>query len=169
MKPTSKEEIVKRILETDNDIALEDEEVIHLLVKEKVSKDINKTHVNKLSLGDKLADKLAEFVGSWTFICAFIIILILWIYINVTLMKKPFDPYPFILLNLVLSCVAAIQAPAIMMSQNRQEQKDRIRSENDYKVNLKSELIIEDLHNKIDKLIKNQEEIIELLNKVENK
>jgi uncharacterized membrane protein len=104
--------------------------------------------------GDRLADKIASFGGSWKFIIIFMAILLIWILINTwLLLSKPFDPYPFILLNLILSCIAAIQAPVIMMSQNRQETKDRLRAENDYVVNLKSELEIRLLNEKIDHLL----------------
>lgn len=103
------------------------------------------------SFGDRLADKVADFGGSWAFIITFGSILLCWIILNsFILISKPFDPYPYILLNLLLSCVAAMQAPVIMMSQNRQEAKDRKRSENDYMINLKSELEIRNLHQKID-------------------
>ncbi len=108
----------------------------------------------KLSTGQYLADNIAKFGGSWTFILSFGAVLILWILVNTLLLvKKPFDPFPFILLNLILSCLAAIQAPVIMMSQNRQEEKDRNRARNDYQVNLKAELEIRQLHEKIDHLI----------------
>jgi uncharacterized membrane protein len=110
-----------------------------------------------------MADKMAEFAGSWIFIFSFTAVLFSWLLINIILSKKAFDPFPFILLNLLLSCIAAIQAPIIMMSQNRQEKKDRLRAQNDYKVNIKSELIVEDLHYKLDKLMENQSEIIERL------
>ena len=104
--------------------------------------------------GERIADKVAEFGGSWKFIIIFMSFLILWIVANsLMLIFKPYDPYPFILLNLILSCVAAMQAPIIMMSQNRQEQKDRIRSQNDYLINLKAELEIRALNEKIDLLI----------------
>jgi uncharacterized membrane protein len=99
---------------------------------------------------------VAEFGGSWTFILSFFFVLLLWIGVNAALLARPFDPYPFILLNLVLSCLAAIQAPIIMMSQNRQEDKDRMRSENDYRTNLKAELEIRHLHEKMDYLVLHQ-------------
>jgi uncharacterized membrane protein len=106
------------------------------------------------NFGDRLADKIATFGGSWKFIIIFLAILLIWILVNAwLLLSKPFDPYPFILLNLILSCIAAIQAPVIMMSQNRQEAKDRLRAENDYVVNLKSELEIRLLNEKIDHLL----------------
>lgn len=119
-----------------------------------------------LSLGQRVADKVAAFGGSWTFIISFIVFLLIWIAFNVFwLSNKGFDPYPFILLNLILSCVAAFQAPVIMMSQNRQEEKDRERAKKDYKINLKSELEIRELHEKIDHLIIHyQQDLIEIQN-----
>lgn len=126
----------------------------------------------KSTFGERIADKVAEFGGSWTFIISFAAVLAAWITLNIVgLSAAPFDPYPFILLNLVLSCVAAMQAPVIMMSQRRQETKDRLRAENDYRVNLKAELEIRQLHEKIDhqlahqwqKLAKLQQIQIELL------
>lgn len=113
------------------------------------------------TFGQRIADKVAEFGGSWTFILSFMGFLAIWILINVLfLASKGFDPYPFILLNLILSCIAALQAPVIMMSQNRQEEKDRDRAKNDYMINLKSELEIRLLHEKIDHLIIQQEEAL---------
>ncbi|OJU63247.1 MAG: hypothetical protein BGO01_11550 [Armatimonadetes bacterium 55-13] len=110
-----------------------------------------------LSFGERLSDRLASFGGSWTFILAFGSVLVIWISINSWLaFAKPFDPYPFILLNLVLSCLAAIQAPVIMMSQNRQEARDLARGENDYKINLKAEIEIRAIDEKLDKLINDQ-------------
>lgn len=112
-----------------------------------------------LSQGQRIADKVAEFGGSWTFIISFGVFITIWICLNVFLLgKHSYDPYPFILLNLILSCVAAIQAPIIMMSQNRQEQKDRSRAKKDYMVNLKSELEIRNLHEKLDHLMIQQHE-----------
>ena len=112
---------------------------------------------SKLTLGQKLADKVADFGGSWTFIIAFGVFLLIWILLNIYwLMNRAFDPYPFIFLNLILSCLAALQAPIIMMSQNRQEAKDRIRSKYDYKVNLKAELEIRQIHEKLDHLLSKQ-------------
>ena len=115
-------------------------------------------------MGQKAADTIAKFAGSWAFIFSFTAILILWMIVNVLLAANAFDPYPFILLNLVLSCVAAIQAPLIMMSQNRQEEKDRRRAENDYKVNLKTEIMIEDLYDKVNIILAKQNEIEKSLN-----
>jgi len=117
-----------------------------------------------LTTGQRVADKVAFFGGSWTFIISFGVFIFIWISINVYwLVNKGFDPYPFILLNLILSCLAALQAPVIMMSQNRQEEKDRDRSKKDYMINLKSELEIRTLHEKIDHFIMDQQqELLEL-------
>jgi uncharacterized membrane protein len=117
-----------------------------------------------LTSGQRIADRVASFGGSWTFIIAFGVFIVLWISVNVFwLINKGFDPYPFILLNLILSCIAALQAPVIMMSQNRQEEKDRDRSKKDYMINLKSELEIRTLHEKIDHFIMDQQqELLEL-------
>ncbi|MFY7731162.1 MAG: DUF1003 domain-containing protein [Flavobacterium sp.] len=121
-----------------------------------------------LTLGQRVADKVADFGGSWTFIISFVIFLLVWIFINAfVFFNKGFDPYPFILLNLILSCVAALQAPVIMMSQNRQEEKDRSRAKNDYMVNLKSELEIRLLHEKLDHLILHQEQTLIEVQKVQ--
>ena len=118
----------------------------------------------EITFGQKLADKVAEFGGSWGFIIFFMTFLVAWILLNVFwLSNHGFDPFPFILLNLILSCIAAIQAPVIMMSQNRQEEKDRERSKKDYKINLKSELEIRELHEKIDHLIIHyQQDLLEI-------
>ena len=131
---------------------------------DKVENDDN----TPLTFGQKIADKVATFGGSWTFILSFCSFLILWILINVFwLNNQGFDPYPYILLNLILSCIAALQAPVIMMSQNRQEEKDRIRAKNDYMINLKSELEIRMLHEKIDHLIMHQQEELLEIQKVQ--
>ncbi len=150
---------VKGVLETEKGelSTLEEEVVRSLSEQELLSKNINVEFDQKLTLGQRLSDKLADSAGSWGFIIIFFGILILWIIINtVLLVWRHFDPYPFILLNLVLSCLAAIQAPVILMSQNRQESRDRLRAEHDYLVNLKAELEIRNLHEKIDHLLKNQ-------------
>ena len=130
-----------------------DEEVLNLLADSKISES---PATEKYTLGQRSADAIARFAGSWAFIFAFTGVLILWMVINTILASNAFDPYPFILLNLVLSCVAAIQAPLIMMSQNRQEEKDRSRAENDYKVNLKTEIMIEDLYDKVNAILAKQ-------------
>lgn len=160
--------IVKELLDvTDKEFT--DEELIHQLINTELSKDSDKT--DKLTFGQHAADAVARFAGSWAFIFSFIAIMVIWMVLNIVLKDKAFDAYPFILLNLVLSCIAAVQAPLIMMSQNRQESKDRERAENDFKVNLKSELIIDDLHRKIDLVLENQKKInrrLDLLEQAEN-
>ncbi|MBI2303935.1 MAG: DUF1003 domain-containing protein [Chloroflexi bacterium] len=132
----------------------------HILEKKKrghrLSRNINIVHKERLNLGDRLADNLADWAGSWTFISLFMIVLAIWMVLNSIALLRVFDPFPFILLNLVLSCIAAIQAPVIMMSQNRQEAKDRLRAEHDYEVNLKAEIEIEQLHEKLDTLREKQ-------------
>lgn len=135
-----------------------EKEVINAIAgNQLLSQNIEPEITEQLTFGDKVADSIAEFGGSWTFIGIFFLFLFVWMGINIfILVTKPFDPYPFILLNLILSCIAAIQAPVIMMSQNRQEIKDRIRNEHDYKINLKAELEIKLLHEKIDHLLVHQ-------------
>mgnify|MGYP002540537629 CR=1 FL=1 len=135
-----------------------DEEVLNLLADSKISVS-PKNERERYTLGQRAADKIAKFAGSWAFIFSFTGGLVLWMVINAVLAAKAFDPYPFILLNLVLSCVAAIQAPLIMMSQNRQEEKDRRRAENDYKVNLKTEIMIEDIFDKVTAILKRQSKL----------
>ena len=139
-----------------------DEEVLNLLADSKIAVSPKKEN-EKYTLGQRAADTIAKFAGSWAFIFSFAGVLILWMVVNAILATKAFDPYPFILLNLVLSCVAAIQAPLIMMSQNRQEEKDRHRAENDYKVNLKTEIMIEDLYDKVNAILAKQSQIEKLL------
>ena len=160
--------IVKELLDvTDKEFT--DEELIHQLINTELSKDSDKT--DKLTFGQRASDAVARFAGSWAFIFSFIAIMVIWMVLNIVLRDKAFDAYPFILLNLVLSCIAAVQAPLIMMSQNRQEAKDRERAENDFKVNLKSELIIDDLHRKMDLVLENQKKInrrLDLLEQAEN-
>ncbi len=137
---------------------MSDEEVLNLLADSKISVNTEKKDQND-GLGQRAADAIAKFAGSWAFIFSFTSVLILWMVVNSLLKSGAFDPYPFILLNLVLSCIAAIQAPLIMMSQNRQEEKDRRRAENDYKVNLKTEIMIEDLYDKMNAMLKKQAEL----------
>lgn len=161
------EEITKKILENKDELDDVQEELIHELMHGKFSKDANIIDNNKLSFGDRISDKVSAFIGSWPFIMVSVSMIIIWVIINVSYIIKPFDPYPFILLNLFLSCVAAIQAPIIMMSQNREGDKDRIKAKNDYKVNLKSEIIVEDLHLKMDKIIENQELMMKKIRKLE--
>ena len=152
-------EYVRNILAADKgELSTLEEEVMKSLREQDIlSKNINVEFEGQLTLGQRLADKIAEFGGSWRFIAIFASVLLVWIAINsVVLMWRPFDPYPFILLNLVLSCLAAVQAPIIMMSQNRQEDKDRLQSQHDYLVNLKAELEIRHLHEKMDHLLRHQ-------------
>ena len=147
----------KLLREVLNDIRhdMTDEEVLNLLADSKISVR-PEGEKEKYTLGQRAADSIAKFAGSWAFIFSFSGVLILWMVVNVLLAAGAFDPYPFILLNLVLSCVAAIQAPLIMMSQNRQEEKDRRRAEKDYKVNLKTEIMIEDLYDKVNAILAKQ-------------
>jgi len=135
-----------------------EKQVLNSITKnELLSKDLEEEMNKDLTPAQRIADKLATFGGSWTFIGFFFFFILLWMSVNIlVLIRKPFDPYPFILLNLILSCLAAIQAPVIMMSQNRKEEKDRMRSQNDYKINLKAELEIKLLHEKIDHMIIHQ-------------
>ena len=141
-----------------------DEEVLNLLADSKISVSPEKDK-EKYTLGQRAADVITKFAGSWAFTFSFVGVLVVWMVVNIILVTKAFDPYPFILLNLVLSCVAAIQAPLIMMSQNRQEEKDRRRAENDYKVNLKTEIMIEDLYDKVNAILARQSQIESLLSK----
>ncbi len=140
-----------------------DEEVLALLAGSRVAVNTEKEAKRSYSVGQRAADAIAKFAGSWAFIFSFVGVLVGWMVLNILLAAGAFDPYPFILLNLVLSCVAAIQAPLIMMSQNRQEEKDRRRAENDYKVNLKTEIMIEDLYDKVNRILARQEELSKLL------
>ncbi len=152
--------VIKELLDvTDKEFT--DEELIHQLIATEVTKNTDKDE--KLSLGQKASDAVAKFAGSWAFIFSFIAVMVIWMVVNIVLAANAFDGYPFILLNLVLSCIAAVQAPLIMMSQNRQEAKDRERAENDYRINLKNELIIDDLHKKLDLILENQKKIMRKL------
>ena len=160
-KRKTKKEIVKMLLNKNLDIE-DEEQLLDLLIDQPIAVDVDKQDKDTEKLGDKVADKLTEVAGSWSFIIGFTLFLILWILLNLYAFKNV-DPYPFILLNLVLSCVAALQAPIIMMSQNRAAKKDSMRSQNDYKTDLKSELILEDLHDKMEKIITNQNKIIKSL------
>jgi uncharacterized membrane protein len=158
----SREELVSIILDSDRILDEYDaDDITELVLETKVAKNINEAHDKKLTRGDIMADKLASFAGSWVFISAFAAVLAAWIGANVLLGNRSYDPYPFILLNLILSCIAAIQAPIIMMSQNRQEAKDRIRSKNDFRINMKSEFLIEELYSKIDEMNRTLQELKE--------
>ena len=136
---------------------LETDVVENIKRQELVTENVESAMEHQLTLGERMADSIASFGGSWWFLSLFALVLFVWIAINsIKLLSAPFDPFPFTLLNLVLSCIAAVQAPVIMMSQNRQESKDRVRSENDYRINLKAELEIRHLHTKIDLLLTHQ-------------
>ena len=160
-KNSRKEKLVKQLLNKDFDVTDEDE-LIEMLLDNPTAIDSDKEEDERRTMGDKLADKVTEIAGSWGFIIGFCVFLILWMIINTILIVK-FDEYPFILLNLILSCIAALQAPVIMMSQNRAAKKDSLRSLNDYKTDLKSELILEVLHEQIKDIQINQKEILKLL------
>jgi len=163
MKKTKKE-IVQMLLSKKLDLESE-EELLNLLVDEPLAIDVDKQIDANRTVGDKLSDKLSEIAGSWNFIVGMIIFLILWIILNVFVIENG-DPYPFILLNLILSCVSSLQAPIIMMSQNRESKKDRLRSSNDYKIDLKSELILEELHDEMREILDNQEKIFKILDDI---
>ena len=148
---------IQGVLETEKgELSKLDHDVIRSLTQhEIISKKPEKSE--HYTFGERLSDRIATFGGSWTFIIIFLIVLAIWITVNsYVLIARPFDPFPFILMNLILSCIAALQAPVIMMSQNRQEKKDRVRAEHDYKVNLKAELEIRHLHEKMDHLLHSQ-------------
>jgi uncharacterized membrane protein len=150
---------VRRALQEElGELSALDHEVIESLQQhEVVSENIGHGFEKQLTFGDRLSDHIAEFGGSWRFIIFFGAVLFFWIALNALVFaNRGFDPYPFILLNLILSCIAAVQAPVIMMSQNRAEARDRLRAENDYKVNLKAELEIRHLHEKVDHLLRRQ-------------
>ena len=154
-----RKDYVREVLQDEiGELSALDQEVIESLHEHEIlSSDIERQFERKLTFGERLSDRIAEFGGSWKFLISFGAVIVVWIGANIVLLAtKPFDPYPFILLNLILSCLAAVQAPVIMMSQNRAEARDRLRAENDYKINLKAELEIRHLHEKIDHLLRKQ-------------
>jgi uncharacterized membrane protein len=157
---------IKNVIETDKgELTVLEEEVLSRMKEHEIlSQNINIEFERQLTSGERLADIIAGFGGSWLFIIIFSTIILFWIAVNSwAIIHRPFDPYPYILLNLVLSCLAAIQAPVIMMSQNRQEDRDRLRAENDYRINLKAELEIRHLHEKLDHLLMKQwERLLEI-------
>ena len=158
-KGKERAKIIKELLDiTDKEFT--DEELIQQLTMTEI---VENNSNEKTTFGQKAADAVAKFAGSWAFIFSFVAVMVIWMIVNVVLSTKAFDAYPFILLNLVLSCIAAVQAPLIMMSQNRQEVKDRKRAENDYKINLKNELIIDDLHKKIELILEIAKKIKKIL------
>ena len=155
--------IANYLIEEVGELSVLEKDVLKTLENEEILSKNMESNIGHFTFGQRLADTIASFGGSWSFIILFGLFILIWISSNVFfLLNKGFDPYPFILLNLILSCLAALQAPVIMMSQNRQEEKDRERSKQDYMVNLKSELEIRMLHEKIDHLIIHQQQ--ELLN-----
>lgn len=159
----NKEKIIKELLHS-TDKELTDEELMSEILSTNVSENSEKNErEEKITFGQKAADAVARFAGSWAFIFSFIAVMVIWMVMNVLLAAKAFDAYPFILLNLVLSCIAAVQAPLIMMSQNRQEAKDRKRAENDYRVNLKSEFVIDALYKKLESVSEMQKKIFKKL------
>jgi len=152
-------EYVQHVLDMDKGEVktLESDIAKNIAETDLITKNVNEQFDRSITFGERMADKIADFGGSWRFLGIFAGILFAWVLMNTVLVIiKPFDPYPFIFLNLILSCLAAIQAPVIMMSQNRQEDKDRFRSENDFKTNLKAELEIRSLHDKLDYLLMHQ-------------
>ena len=159
----SKAKIIKELLHS-TDKELTDEELMSEILSTNISENSEKNErEEKITFGQKAADAVARFAGSWAFIFSFIAVMVIWMVMNVLLAAKAFDAYPFILLNLVLSCIAAVQAPLIMMSQNRQEVKDRKRAENDYRVNLKSEFVIDALYKKLESVSEMQKKIFKKL------
>ena len=169
-KRKTKKEIVQMLLRNSSLEEADEEELIDLLIDQPISIDVDKQEEAKMTFGDKMADRVSEIAGSWGFVLGFSFFLIAWVVINGVVLAdgSEIDPYPFILLNLVLSCIAALQAPIIMMSQNRQAKKDSLRNQNDYRTDLKSELILEELHKNVNKLIKKQNELLRLINFTKN-
>ncbi len=169
-KRKTKKEIVKMLLKNNELDEKDEEELLDLLIDQPISIDVDKQEEAKMTKGDYIADKVSEIAGSWKFILGFSGFLLFWIILNTILIKegKEIDPYPFILLNLLLSCLAALQAPIIMMSQNRQAAKDSLRNQNDYRTDLKSELILEELHDKMEKILQNQKNILKKIEENNN-
>ena len=159
----TRNELIKMLLNNKEDNRDYDE-LMEILIDESIAIDPDKEDLKEVTKGDILADKLTAIAGSWGFIIGFSLFLIIWIFLNLFIFKD-LDPYPFILLNLLLSCIAALQAPIIMMSQNRQAKKDTLRSRNDYRTDLKSELILEQLHDRQEEILKNQKKILKYLEK----
>lgn len=161
----NRKKIIKELLH-ESDKELSDEELISEILSTSVTENEEKNE--RITFGQKAADAVAKFAGSWAFIFSFIAVMVVWMVLNIILATNAFDAYPFILLNLVLSCIAAVQAPLIMMSQNRQESKDRKRAENDYRVNLKSEFVIDELYKKLQQVSETQNKILKLIEKEES-
>ena len=165
-KQFTKKELVKKLLKQEID-AENESDLIEMLIDKPITIDVDKQEDKSLTRGEKLADKLSEVAGSWSFIIGFSLFIVIWIIINTVILNRASDPYPFVLLNLVLSCLASLQAPIIMMSQNRQAKKDSLRNQNDYQIDLKSELILERLHEEIQESLRNERLIIKLLKDTE--
>lgn len=159
----SKDSITEILINDDE----EREQRIHELLKARKSLNIN-TEMHKTStLGERMSDRMARFAGSWSFLIFFGVVILTWSIVNTTLiLSRPFDPFPYVFLNLLLACISSMQAPIIMMSQNRESQKDRLRAENEYLINLKSEIILEDLHMKVDELLDDQKRLNKQLNTI---
>ena len=160
-KKRNKEKLIRIILNQGSIDAKENyDDLLQLLIDEPIAINVDKDE--ERTFGEKLADKITAIAGSWGFILSFILFLFLWMFINVN-MVDAMDPYPFILLNLVLSCIAAIQAPIIMMSQNREAKRESLKSTNDFKTNIKSELILEKLYDKMEEILRKQNKILEYI------
>lgn len=168
-KRKTKKDIVKMLLRNNELDERDEEELMDLLFDQPIAIDVDKQEEAKMSFGDKVSDKVSEVCGSWGFIILFIIFLAFWVILNVVVLSSDdaIDPYPFILLNLLLSTISALQAPIIMMSQNRQAEKDSLRNQNDYRTDLKSELILETLHDQMDEILRNQKRILRYIETVE--
>ena len=168
-KRKTKKDIVKMLLRNNELDERDEEELIDLLFDQPIAIDVDKQEESKMTFGDRVSDKVSEVCGSWGFIILFIIFLAFWVILNVVVLSSDdaIDPYPFILLNLLLSTVSALQAPIIMMSQNRQAEKDSLRNQNDYRTDLKSELILETLHEQMDAILRNQKRILRYIEAVE--
>ena len=164
-KRKTKKEIVQMLLKNNELDSKDEEELIDLLIDQPISIDIDKQEEAKMTFGDRVADRVSEIAGSWGFILGFTAFLVFWVVLNTKVLtgENQIDQYPFILLNLLLSCIAALQAPIIMMSQNRQAAKDSLRNQNDYRTDLKSEIILEELHDKMEIILKNQRKIMKAL------
>ena len=158
MDKNKKKEIVKMLLKSKEDI--DEDELMELLFDQPIAVDVDKLEKNNMKFKDKLADKITSIVGSWLFIILFGLLLVIWILVNILFVKSDNSS---LILNLFLSCVAAFQAPIIMMSQNRQAKKDSLRNQNDYRTDLKSELILEQLHDQIESIASNQRKILKKL------
>ncbi len=166
MAKKSKKEIAKILINKDLD-QLEEDDLIEMILDENIAVDVDKDSVKTITFGQRMADMLSKLVGSWTFIIIFTLFLVAWILINVYVIKL--DVFPFVLLNLVLSCIAALQAPVIMMSQNRENERERKRNQNDYRTDLKSELILEVLYEHIEEIKKDQRKIMRYIEKNDEK